>query len=191
MPRKSLARALARLGSAFDAAVTAVEEAGAILQREAARGGKVLFAGRWAGPLGEDAADAVHDALKRAKRPLTSKELSTQTGVARTSVARHVRALQKTGVAIVSAPRRGYELAKKGTALERIVKGRRGGDGARGRFAQEIILLTLKDAKGPVLGDDLATKSGVSKMTITRMIVALRKKGHKIVGRRGVGYSLA
>jgi len=192
MPKASFADALQKLGTVLDSAVAALEEAANRVRREAARLSSegnvrrgVAAGGRL---LGDEAARAIHAALEKAHGPLTSRELSRRTGVARTSIARHIRALSDAGVKISSAPRRGYELGGRGR-LARAPRG--GGNGARGRFAQKVILETLQKAKRPVLGDVLAKKADVSKMTITRMIVALRKEGHEIVGRRGVGYSIA
>lgn len=59
-----------------------------------------------------------------------------------------------------------------------------------GLKARGAILTALRSAKKPVSGSDLAKKAKTSKMTVNRQIDALRKEGHRIKGRRGVGYSL-
>lgn len=66
---------------------------------------------------------------------------------------------------------------------------RRDAKGA-GPKARAAILAALRSTKKPVSGSDLAKRIKVSKMTVGRQIDALRKEGHRIKGRRGVGYSL-
>lgn len=74
--------------------------------------------------------------------------------------------------------------------VRKLKAGKRGGDGARGTRARRVILKALRASKKPVGGTALAKRARVSKMTVARQVEALRKRGYKIKGKRGVGYTL-
>ena len=204
MAKPTFSQALAIFGAALDAAVAGLRSrATGVSPPVRSPRARASAAGRRSGGglVGRDAQAAIHSLLRSADGPVTSGVISRRTGVAKSSVGKHMKALKRAGVKIQSAPRRGYELlgravaaAKRAAASKHARRrgsaGIRGGDGSRGRRAQEIILQALRTSKKPVLGAFLAKKAAVSKMTITRMVAELRKKGTKISGQRGIGYRL-